>query len=216
MCRPNDEHQFRALKVLSAECYGQGHPIFEREILTHLRAGNRKLLGYKHVCHLVDDFELEGPNGNHVFLVLELMGENLRTFVVWFQEDMLPTALMRRFTYQLVGALDALDFAHESNVIHTGMLLPWETMIWAFKTQRILDIKPDNIFVKLRDAQRIASVYLVEEPIPKQDKTEERYTPIQARPLRAHYFETDLTQFNELDIALGDWGGVELGKQAPD
>lgn len=83
-------------------------------------------MGYKYVCHLIDDYELTGPNGNHVCLVLELMGENLRTFVVWFREDMLPTALMRRFTYQLVGAL---DFAHESNVIHTGMSLPGETMI---------------------------------------------------------------------------------------
>ncbi|KAJ0119650.1 serine/threonine protein kinase [Diaporthe amygdali] len=143
----------------------QDNPIFEREILTHLRAGNRKLLGYKYICHLVDDFELKGPNGNHVCLVLELMGESLRTFGVWFQEHMVPTPIMRKFTFQLVAAL---DFAHESNVIHTE--------------------------------------YLVKEPIPKQNKAEEWYTPIQARPLRAYYFGSDLTRFNELDIALGDWG----------
>lgn len=72
--------------------------------------------------------------------------------------------------------------------------------------QRIPDIKPNNIFVKLRDAQRIASEYLAEMPIPKQDKAEEQYTPIQARPLRAYPFGADPTRFNELDIALGDWG----------
>lgn len=120
-CRLDDEHRFRALKVLSAECYGQDSPIFEREILTHLRSGNRKLLGYKYVCQLVDDFELKGPNGDHVCLVLELMGENLRTFGVWFHEDMVPTPIMRKFTFQLVCAL---DFAHESGVIHTGTSLP--------------------------------------------------------------------------------------------
>lgn len=53
---------------------------------------------------------------------------------------------------------------------------------------------------------RIESVYLVEEPIPKQDKTEGRYTLIQSRPLRAYYFGADPTRFHELDIALGDWG----------
>lgn len=53
---------------------------------------------------------------------------------------------------------------------------------------------------------RIESGYLVEEPIPKQDKTEGRYTPIQSRPLRAYYFGADPTRFHELDIALGDWG----------
>ncbi|KAL1856846.1 hypothetical protein Daus18300_010609 [Diaporthe australafricana] len=183
---PNDEHRFRALKILSADCYGQDHPIFEREILTHLRAGDRAQMGYKHICHLVDDFELQGPNGNHVCLVLELMGETLQTFGVWFREHMLPTSTMRKFTLQLVAAL---DFAHESNVIHT-------------------DIKPDNIFVKFREVQRIEAEYLVKEPIPKQNKAEERYTPIQTRPLRSYYFEADHTQFNmnELNIALGDWG----------
>lgn len=116
--RSNDEGKFRALKVLSADSYGQDDPIFEREILAHLRAGNRKLMGYKYVCHLVDDFELKGPNGNHVCLVLELMGEDLGSFGVWFQGFMVPTTVMRKFSLQLVAAL---DFAHESNVIHTGM-----------------------------------------------------------------------------------------------
>lgn len=53
---------------------------------------------------------------------------------------------------------------------------------------------------------RIETEYLVKEPIPKQDEAEERYTPIQSRPLRAYYFGAELTRFNELDIALGDWG----------
>ncbi|KND89443.1 SRSF protein kinase 3 [Tolypocladium ophioglossoides CBS 100239] len=51
-----EENRFRALKVLSAECYGQGHDTFEKEILTHLRDGDRRQLGYAYVCHLVDDF----------------------------------------------------------------------------------------------------------------------------------------------------------------
>lgn len=105
---------------MSAECYGQDSPIFEREILTHLRAGDRTLMGYKYVCHLVDDFEVKGPNGNHVCLVLELMGETLASFGVGFKEFMIPTPIMRKFTLRLVAAL---DFAHESNVIHTGMSL---------------------------------------------------------------------------------------------
>lgn len=115
--RPNDEHRFRALKVLSDECYGHEHPIFDREILRRFRDGNRKLLGYKYVCHLVDDFELTGPNGTHVCLVLELMGETLASFGVWFPDDRVPTLLMRKFSFQLVCAL---DFAHENEVIHTG------------------------------------------------------------------------------------------------
>ncbi|KAE8421303.1 hypothetical protein BDV36DRAFT_305173 [Aspergillus pseudocaelatus] len=41
------EDQFRALKVLSAKCYeGTDSPIFEREILAHLRDGDRDQIGF--------------------------------------------------------------------------------------------------------------------------------------------------------------------------
>jgi serine/threonine-protein kinase SRPK3 len=114
----DDAHKFRALKVLSAKSYGKDKPLFEREILAHLRDGDRNMLGYKYVCHLVDDFEHQGPNGTHVCLVFELMGETLLSFGAWFEESMIPYSVMRRFTTQLILAL---EFAHAHNVIHTGV-----------------------------------------------------------------------------------------------
>ncbi|KAJ0158040.1 Serine/threonine-protein kinase SRPK [Colletotrichum tanaceti] len=179
-----EARKFFALKVLSAECYGgAGKDIFEREILKCLRDGDRKQLGYSHVCHLVDDFEHEGPNGTHVCLVFELIGETLRSFGAWFTDSMIPNQVMRRFTIQL---LLALDFAHEHNVIHT-------------------DIQPNNIFVKMRDCTLIESGYLVKVAIPQQDRSEERYTVLPSRPLRQYYFNED-DRFDHFDIALGDWG----------
>ncbi|KAL3435230.1 kinase-like domain-containing protein [Aspergillus tetrazonus] len=152
---PGAEHEFHALKVLSAECYdGTQAPIFEREILRHLRNGDREQLGYNHVCHLLDDFEHSGPNGTHVCLVSEIMGETLRSFGAWFIESRISTLVMRRFTIQL---LLVLDFAHDHNVVHT-------------------DIKPDNIFVKFRDYSLIETRYLADAPIPQQNRSEERYT----------------------------------------
>lgn len=105
------------MKVLSAESYGHEEDVFEREILRCLRDGDKRQLGYAYVCHLIDDFEHKGPNGMHVCLVFPLMGETLATFGIGFQFNMVPDLLMRRFTIQL---LLALDFAHEHNVIHTG------------------------------------------------------------------------------------------------
>ncbi len=117
LSRADDRCKFRALKVLSAECYSDDQPIFEKEILSHLRDGDRKQLGYAYVCHLIDDFEHKGRNGTHVCLVFELMGETLATFGTLFKESMIPSSVMRRFTIQL---LLALDFAHDHGVIHTG------------------------------------------------------------------------------------------------
>ncbi|KAH7234508.1 kinase-like domain-containing protein [Fusarium solani] len=175
---------FRALKVLSAVCYGQGYDTFEKEILTNLRDGDRDQLGYNYVCHLVDDFEHQGPNGTHTCLVFELMGETLRSFGVWFSEHMIPPSIMHRFAIQLVLAL---DFAHEHDVIHT-------------------DIKPDNIFVKFRDHSLIESGYLKEVPIPEQYQDEIQYCPVPSQPLRGYYFDTENTRVDQFDIALGDWG----------
>lgn len=105
--------------MLSAECYGQEKPIYEREILAHLRETDKSHPGYKYICQLVDDFEHDGPNGSHVCLVFELMGETLDSFRVWFAKHMLPNVLMRKFTGQL---LMALDYVHDCGVIHTGIL----------------------------------------------------------------------------------------------
>lgn len=105
------------MKVLSAECYGAEKDICEREILRHLRDANKTSPGHDYICHLVDDFEHTGPNGKHVCLILELMGETLRSFGTLFKKHMIPNPLMRRFAAYLVLAL---QYAHESNVIHTG------------------------------------------------------------------------------------------------
>ena len=110
-----------AMKVLSAECYGTKDDIFELEILYHLRSGDTNHLGYQHISILEDSFTHQGPNGSHVCLIFKVMGESLSTFRDWFDERMIPTPLVQRFTTQL---LQALDYAHERGVIHTGSPFP--------------------------------------------------------------------------------------------
>ncbi|KAM0250022.1 hypothetical protein ACHAQJ_008791 [Trichoderma viride] len=177
----DESEVFRALKVLSAVCYDT----FEKEILTHFRDGDRAEAGYDYICHLISEFEHQGPNGTHTCLVFELMGETLRSFGVWFEGHMIPHPVMHRFAIQLVLAV---HFAHAHDVIHT-------------------DIKPDNIFVKFRDYSLIESGYLLETPVPHQDREDEQYCPVPSRPLRHYYFnEGDRTRVDEFDIALGDWG----------
>ncbi|PNP51065.1 hypothetical protein THARTR1_08293 [Trichoderma harzianum] len=176
---------YRALKVLRADCYGHGTDTFEREILKCLCDGNRDHVGYPYVCHLMDDFEHQGPNGTHVCFIFELMGETLRSFGTWFPFDgMIPYKIMHRFTIQLVLAL---YFAHDHGVIHT-------------------DIKPNNIFLKFREYSFIESGYLKEIPIPQQDREGAEYRPVPSQPLRWFYFDYNAKPSAEFDITLGDWG----------
>jgi len=47
-------------------------------------------------------------------------GEDLSTFRGWFKERKIPTPLVQKFTRQL---LQALEYAHERGVIHTGIYI---------------------------------------------------------------------------------------------
>ncbi|KAI2101906.1 hypothetical protein LOZ34_005632 [Ophidiomyces ophidiicola] len=180
----NREGNFRALKVLSADCYGGSKNIFEREILEHLRDADPSHLGYPYISTLVDSFEHNGPNGNHVCLVFMVMGETLRSFGTWFEDHALPNEIMRRFTIQL---LLALDYAHEHGVIHT-------------------DIKPDNIFVQIPDDSLISELYLPNNPAdPAAFDPSTDPSSIQIQPLKWDYFRPG-TKIREFKIALGDWG----------
>lgn len=118
MVREQKDRKLYAMKVLSAACYGGDKDIYEREILRHLRSADRYHLGHGYINHLVDDFEHRGPNGNHVCLVFELMGETLSSYPSWFPPNhMLPKYVMKGITVQL---LLALMYAHENGVIHSG------------------------------------------------------------------------------------------------
>lgn len=149
------------MKVLGAMFYGTENDIFELEILKHLRDGSKEHLGYQHVCRLVNDFVHEGPNGKHVCMVFELVGDSLLSFGAGFKDSMIPYPVMKRFAIQLIGAV---EFVHYYDVIHT-------------------DIQQSNIFVKFRDRSLIESGYLKKAPIPQQDKSEKEYTPIPSAPL---------------------------------
>lgn len=108
---------YKALKVLSAECYGGSKDLFELEILQRVRESDPGHAGYPYVPTLVDSFEHVSTNGHHVCLVLEPMGESLASFGTLFEKCQVPSSIMQRFSKQL---LLALDYAHRSGVIHTG------------------------------------------------------------------------------------------------
>ena len=105
------------MKILSAECYGGSNDIFELEVLKHLNDSNPDHAGHRYVLKLVDSFVHAGPNGYHTCFVLEPMGETLASFGTLFPKCQVPSRIMQSFTKQLFLAL---DYAHQSRIIHTG------------------------------------------------------------------------------------------------
>ncbi|KND86567.1 Serine/threonine-protein kinase SRPK [Tolypocladium ophioglossoides CBS 100239] len=179
------EKKYLAMKVLCADSYGGEEHIFEKEILKHLRTADPKHKGYEFINHLLDDFEHDGPNGTHVCLVFEPMGETLATYPNWFRSYKLPEHVTRKLARQLLWAV---SYAHDSGVIHT-------------------DIKPDNIFLKMVLGQSaIEDDYLpASEPLVEYIGPDEEYRIIRSMPM-TRYYATDIHEAMHADICLGDWG----------
>ena len=85
--------------------------------------------GHNYVVQLLDSFEHSGPNGKHVCMVFEVLGDTLLTLIrKRGRKEPFPLHAVRVVTYQL---LQALDYSHRKSIIHTDL-----------KPENILLVKP--------------------------------------------------------------------------
>ena len=110
--------QHVALKILTADSFGQGHDPFELKILRHLRRQESEDPGASKILGLLDEFKHPGPNGNHTCLVLKAMGPDMSKYRRLFLNLRIPLPLIRDIARQL---LLGLSYLHTTGrVIHTG------------------------------------------------------------------------------------------------
>ena len=108
-----------ALKVQISELTTYKGPQHELSKLQILRDTNPNSPGYRHICHLRDNFTIEGPHGAHVCLVLDPMRVSVFDIFRAFR-IILPLDLLKRISKHV---LMALKYVHdECGIIHTGTL----------------------------------------------------------------------------------------------
>lgn len=108
--------QWVSIKIITAERTGQTRePSNLRALLKHANGD----LGSKYIVQLLDDFVLEGPNGSHLCLVLQLLGPTINRAVEdqYSVGERLDTETVLEISRQL---LEALHFLHESDFAHGG------------------------------------------------------------------------------------------------
>ena len=88
----------------------------ELGMLKLIREKDPQSWGYHHVCQLLDSFTHQGPNGNHICLVLEAMSLSVLDVYRAFPCAM-PLPLLKRVCKHV---LRALQYLHECGIIHTG------------------------------------------------------------------------------------------------
>ncbi|GES57037.1 kinase-like protein [Aspergillus terreus] len=94
--------------------------------------------------HLLDDFELEGPNGTHRCLVSELLGPSVPDLIdARFSDERMPGKLAKAIAKQ---ALLGLDFLHDQNIAHGD--LHTRNLVFAIA---LMDSIPEQDFIKTLD-----------------------------------------------------------------
>jgi len=134
LSRDNITGKHVALKVVRSAAHYTETAIDEIKLLNKIVQANPDHPGRKHVVSLLDSFEHKGPNGTHVCMVFEVLGENLLGLIKKWNHRGIPMALVKQITKQVLLGLDYLH--RECGIIHT-------------------DLKPENVLIEIGDVEQI-------------------------------------------------------------
>lgn len=142
LSRDNTTGKHVALKVVRSAAHYTETAIDEIKLLNKVVQANIDHPGRKHVVSLLDSFNHKGPNGMHVCMVFEVLGENLLGLIKKWNHRGIPMPLVKQITKQVLLGLDYLH--RECGIIHT-------------------DLKPENVLIEIGDVEQIVRQYVKED-----------------------------------------------------
>ncbi|KAJ8131840.1 hypothetical protein O1611_g1784 [Lasiodiplodia mahajangana] len=111
--RDRENRRYVAVKITAAEA-GTNHEAGILQLISSSPSHTHR--GREHIIQLLDSFPIEGPNGKHQCLILELLGPNIPELIdSYLRHGRLPGQVARSIAHQvLVG----VDFLAELNIGH--------------------------------------------------------------------------------------------------
>ncbi|WPK23034.1 hypothetical protein PUMCH_000258 [Australozyma saopauloensis] len=142
LARDNDKQCHVAMKIVRSAKHYTDTAIDEIKLLDKVTSSEIHHPGHQHVIQLLDTFTHQGPNGVHVCMVFEVLGENLLGLIRRYKHRGIPIIFVKQIAKQLLAAL---DFLHRTcGVIHT-------------------DLKPENVLIEIGDVEQIVRMVEAEE-----------------------------------------------------
>jgi len=205
LSRDNISGKHVALKVVRSAPHYTETAVDEIKLLKKVVEANPNHPGKKHVVSLLDSFEHKGPNGIHVCMVFEVLGENLLGLIKRWNHRGIPMLLVKQITKQVLLGLDYLH--RECGVIHT-------------------DLKPENVLIEIGDVEQIVKTHVNDEANKKDEKDDNRNGRRRRRtlitgsqplpsPLNASFSQTDLGSFPGSTSSLNQILNDNAGKVSP-
>lgn len=149
----HDNNKHVAMKVVrSAQHYTEA-ACDEISLLKKAVSANPDHPGRSYVVSLLDSFRHKGPNGDHVCMVFEVLGENLLGLIKRYRYKGIPKVLVKQITKQVLLGLDYLH--RECGIIHT-------------------DLKPENVLIEIGDVETIVRKLEEEEEYKRQIRAKRR------------------------------------------
>lgn len=149
LSKDNVTEKHVALKVVRSAAHYTETAIDEIKLLNKIVGAKPDHPGRKHVVSLLDSFEHKGPNGTHVCMVFEVLGENLLGLIKRWNHRGIPMPLVKQITKQVLLGLDYLH--RECGIIHT-------------------DLKPENVLIEIGDVEQIVKTFVHQEEEKKEEK----------------------------------------------
>ncbi|KAK9775514.1 putative Protein kinase domain-containing protein [Seiridium cardinale] len=134
LSKDNTTGKHVALKVVRSASHYTETAIDEIKLLKKIVDANPNHPGRKYVVSLLDSFDHKGPNGVHVCMVFEVLGENLLGLIKKWHHRGIPRDLVMQIAKQVLMGLDYLH--RECGIIHT-------------------DLKPENVLIEIGDVEQV-------------------------------------------------------------
>eukprot|EP01064_Diplonema_japonicum_P009918 TRINITY_DN17329_c0_g1_i1.p1 TRINITY_DN17329_c0_g1~~TRINITY_DN17329_c0_g1_i1.p1 ORF type:complete len:844 (+),score=178.61 TRINITY_DN17329_c0_g1_i1:359-2890(+) len=135
-----DGPPLKALKICKSTSGFRNSALYEVKILKKLSKAAADTRSNPHGDRLItcyDDFEIDGPNGSHVSMVMELMGANLLKLIMSHNFEGINANIVKVVARNV---LEGLDFLESAGVIHT-------------------DLKPENILLEVHDEAVLQAIH---------------------------------------------------------
>ncbi|KAG2177981.1 hypothetical protein INT43_003234, partial [Umbelopsis isabellina] len=122
-----------ALKIVKSAAHYTETAVDEIKLLERVSTAKTDAVGRNYVAQLLDHFTHRGPNGTHICMTFEVLGENLLSVIKRYKHRGIPITIVKQITKQVLLGLEYLHT--ECGIIHT-------------------DLKPENVLVCIPDVER--------------------------------------------------------------